>query len=145
MYATKQDLQFWLGTYTTCKYSKYTIIAWSQKFSIMPWVELVCINLLYWTAWWTYVLHTARIQYKVIVTCCLAIKLIANTDLHIMCYHSKQSLAKKILLEDEIDMLADKSKILLQTDLESWHIYLCTLAYKPTYGIARCYMRYIAT
>jgi len=32
--------------------------------------------------------------------------------------HSKQSLAKKILLEDEIDLLAAKTKILLQVDLE---------------------------
>ena len=35
---------------------------WSQKFSSIPWVEFVYINLLHWITWSTscYVLHTAR-------------------------------------------------------------------------------------
>jgi len=57
------------------------LLAWSQKFLSMPQIELVCINLLYKSVWWTlcYALSAAiRLklpQLIVIATCCSAIKL----------------------------------------------------------------------
>ena len=83
MYATvihmsEADVQCWLGTWTTYRYTEHAILTWSQKFSSMPWVELVCINR---NKWWIscHVLYTARklklSQIIVVVTCCLAIKL----------------------------------------------------------------------